>query len=113
MKDYWNRYLAWILAVLILLGLLVVLNAGVAAAQQLTSCAPRDVVLERLAQKYGEDRQYVGLAGPNRIVETFASEETGTWTIIVTGASGVSCLVASGSGFEHVAEAARSKGEAL
>ena len=34
------------------------------------------------------------------LVETFASAETGTWTITVTMPTGVTCLVASGQAFE-------------
>ena len=36
----------------------------------------------------------------NAVVEVFASSDTGTWTITVTNASGVTCLVASGQAFE-------------
>ncbi|MEX0286498.1 MAG: hypothetical protein AB3N23_17975 [Paracoccaceae bacterium] len=69
------------------------------------NCAPRDVVLEKLAQSYGETRQSVGMASNNAVVEVFASEETGTWSITVTTPGGVTCLVASGQAFETLAEA--------
>ncbi|WP_136636646.1 hypothetical protein [Pseudooceanicola onchidii] len=69
------------------------------------ACAPRDVVLERLATTYGETRQSIGLGPNNQMVEVFASDATGTWTITVTKATGVTCLVASGQAFETLAEA--------
>lgn len=69
------------------------------------ACAPRDIVLERLATTYGETRQSIGLGPNNQMVEVFASDATGTWTITVTRASGVTCLVASGQAFETLAEA--------
>lgn len=85
------------------------------AAQQAfaegTNCAPRQMVLERLAERYGETRQSIGIASNNAVVEVFASAETGTWSITVTTASGVTCLVASGQSFETLAEALPPQGE--
>lgn len=69
------------------------------------NCAPRDTVVERLASKYGESRQSMGLGANNAVVEVFASPETGTWTITVTSVHGMTCLVASGQAFEALAEA--------
>lgn len=94
------------------------LSAGAAllAASQLQAqgthnCAPRDNVVERLAQKFGESRQSIGLGGNNAVVEVFASPETGTWTITVTLANGTTCLLASGQAFEATAEALPASGE--
>ena len=69
------------------------------------NCAPRDVVIDRLADRYGESRQSIGLGANNAVVEVFASSETGTWTITVTTPQGLTCLVASGQAFEALAEA--------
>lgn len=69
------------------------------------NCAPRDTVIERLASLYGESRQSMGIGSNNSVVEVFASEDTGTWTITVTSAHGVTCLVASGQAFEALFEA--------
>ncbi|WP_299028384.1 hypothetical protein [uncultured Sulfitobacter sp.] len=80
------------------------------AAQSQRNCGPRDAVVERLAEGYGETRQSVGIGSNNAMVEVFASEETGSWTILVTMPTGVSCLVASGQSFEEVAEALPTKG---
>ena len=82
---------------------LLALLPGIAAAQQ--QCAPRDVVIAQLSEGFGETRQSIGLAQGNRVVEVFASEESGTWTITVTLPNGTTCLVAAGIAFEHVAEA--------
>lgn len=84
--------------------------AGDAAAQSPRNCAARDVVVERLANGYGETRQSIGLGANNAMVEVFASDETGSWTILVTRPTGVSCLVASGQSFEQVAESLPAKG---
>ncbi|QUJ76883.1 hypothetical protein KDD17_02145 [Sulfitobacter albidus] len=93
------------LAALTAAAAIVIALGGQAAAQSARNCAPRDVVVERLATGYGETRQSVGLGANNAMVEVFASEETGSWTILITAPSGVSCLVASGQSFEEVAEA--------
>ncbi len=69
------------------------------------NCAARQVVLDALAQKYGETRQSIGLGANNAVIEVFASAETRTWTITVTTADGLTCLVASGQAYEALAEA--------
>ncbi|MEL7256866.1 MAG: hypothetical protein AAFN80_03365 [Pseudomonadota bacterium] len=75
--------------------------AGPSAA---SNCAPREMVVENLAAKYGESRQSMGLGANNAVVEVFASEETGTWTITVTSVHGITCMVASGQAFEELVE---------
>ena len=47
-------------------------------------CATRDVVVAELATKYSETRRGMGLGANNTIMELFASDATGTWTITVT-----------------------------
>jgi len=75
------------------------------------NCAPRDRVVDRLSGKYGETRQSMGLGSNNAVVEVFASDSTGTWTITVTMPNGVTCLVASGQGFELLSEALPEPGD--
>lgn len=84
---------------------LTVLVAQQATAQQNRNCAPREAVVERLATTYGESRQSVGLGEQGVMIETFASANTGTWTITVTTPNGQTCLVASGQSWEELAEA--------
>ena len=67
-------------------------------------CAPREMVVDRLANKYGETRQSIGLGANNAVVEVFASDASGSWTIVVTSPNGLTCLVASGQAFESLAE---------
>ncbi|WP_298860386.1 hypothetical protein [uncultured Sulfitobacter sp.] len=81
-----------------------------AVAQSQRNCGPREAVVERLASGYGETRQSVGIGSNNAMVEVFASDQTGSWTILVTMPTGVTCLVASGQSFEEVAEALPAKG---
>ncbi len=85
------------------LGLLAI-GAGQAAAQS-GNCAPRQVVLDRLSETYGETRQSMGLGSSGRVMEVFASDASGSWTITVTLPNGMTCLMASGQSFETLAEA--------
>lgn len=78
---------------------------GEAAAQSARNCGPRDRVVARLAENYGETPRSIGLGANNAMVEVFASSNTGSWTITVTSASGVTCLVSSGQAFETFTEA--------
>ncbi|MEM9250398.1 MAG: hypothetical protein AAGB05_17095 [Pseudomonadota bacterium] len=80
------------------------LAATGAEAQNARNCGQRDMIIERLAEGYGESRQSVGLGANNSVMEVFASSETGTWTITVTSPNGLMCLVASGRAYEALEE---------
>lgn len=88
--------------------------AGVVLATQIAradpQCGPRETVLQTLADRYGETRRSLGLAGPTQVMELFASDDTGTWTITVTLADGQTCIVASGQGYQAVEEALPARG---
>ncbi|AXI47765.1 hypothetical protein C1J03_18185 [Sulfitobacter sp. SK012] len=81
-----------------------------AAAQRARNCGPRETIVSRLAEKHGESRQSIGLGANNSMIEVFASDDTGSWTITATMPTGVTCLIASGKSFEHIAEALPAKG---
>lgn len=74
------------------------LQATPIAAQNML-CAEREMVVNELTSRYGEQVRGMGLAHQNRIVEVFVSEETGTWTITVTSPNGTTCLMAAGQHF--------------
>ncbi|MGI3169166.1 hypothetical protein ACRARG_08450 [Pseudooceanicola sp. C21-150M6] len=81
---------------------LALLSAAPAWAQQ--HCAPREIIVGRLAEKYGESRQSIALSHGNQMVEVFASAATGSWTITVTRPGGMTCLMASGKAYETLTE---------
>ena len=66
-------------------------------------CGQRAQIVGQLRARFGEEVRAVGLAGQTRIVEVFASAETGSWTITVTSVDGVTCLIASGQHYEAIA----------
>ncbi len=77
------------------------------AAQQVQaqSCAPREDIIQRLAETYGETRRGIGIARQGSVMEVYASDSSGSWTITVTLPDGVTCLIASGQAYEDVTEA--------
>lgn len=83
------------------------LGIMVLAAQQVhaQNCAPRSDVVNRLAETYGETRRGIGIARQGAVMEVFASDRTGSWTITVTLPDGMTCLLASGQAYETMAEA--------
>lgn len=93
------------IARLILVAAIPALTAPSTLAQSASrNCAPHAIVVERLAEGSGESRQAIALVSDNSVVEVFASLETGSWTITVTPPGGLTCLMAPGIVFEHVAE---------
>jgi hypothetical protein len=74
-------------------------------------CAKRDQVMDLLATKYGETRQGMGVADNSSVMEVFASDDTGTWTITVSSPDGIMCLVASGQGYEAMVDELPAKGD--
>ena len=81
-----------------------------AVAQEKKNCGARSTLVDRLSSKYGESRQSIGMAPKGRVVEVFASQETGTLTITVTTSNGVMCLVALGQSYESLDEPAKPAG---
>jgi hypothetical protein len=98
---------ASILAAVVIFGIIAP-HATQAAA---SNCAKRDMIVDRLTTKFGETRQSVGLGRNNALVETFASAASGTWTILVTLPTGVSCLLASGQAWDGSQDAPVIAGE--
>jgi cation diffusion facilitator CzcD-associated flavoprotein CzcO len=82
-----------------------------APAADAAQCAPRDQVVKLLADRYGETRRGMGMAANNTVMEVYASADTGTWTITVSDAGGQTCLVASGDGYQPVADALPPEGD--
>ncbi len=70
-------------------------TAPPAAHSQLT-CGDRKSLVEQLSRSYGEIRKGAGLAGPAALFEIWASDVTGSWTILKTTPNGVACVIAVG-----------------
>ncbi|EEX09641.1 putative lipoprotein [Ruegeria lacuscaerulensis ITI-1157] len=76
---------------------------AVVAAQ---NCVLRPDITDRLTDMFGEHQRGVGLATQNGnpiIIELWVAEETGSFTILITHPSGMSCMVAAGENYSDVA----------
>ncbi len=67
-----------------------------AASQAQINCGTRDSVVEELDLKYSETQRGYGLTGSTAIFEVWASEKTGSWTILKTTPNGLTCVIAVG-----------------
>lgn len=82
-----------------------------ADAQTRNACADRTQVIERLAERYGETLQSLGMHQNNGLVEIYASDSTGTWTILLSKPDGTACLIAAGQMWEGNATATTKPGK--
>jgi hypothetical protein len=62
-------------------------------------CSKRDELIKLLGAKYSEKVANTGVTGAGQLVEVFVSEK-GTWTIVSSNPSGLSCILAAGSSWE-------------
>lgn len=58
-------------------------------------CAPSDQMKQRLTQQLGTTRRATGLRSPQEMMEIW-TDARGGWTMVLTYASGRSCIVAMG-----------------
>jgi hypothetical protein len=78
---------------------LVLSTASWTPSQAESICGERSRFLDRLHQQYGENPIAIGLVSNGSLLEVLTSTK-GSWTILVTQPSGVTCLVASGDAWE-------------
>jgi len=70
-------------------------GSGGAQAQGGALCGERQGVLAQLQDKYAEAPVSMGLAANGSVLEVL-TDDSGTWTILLTNPQGLACLVASG-----------------
>ena len=64
------------------------------------ACASRTEIVDQLAQRFKEASEANGITHDGMLLEVFVSE-TRSWTILVTSPKGVSCIAATGEGWER------------
>ena len=69
------------------------------ATAQEQVCGERAVIVKQLETNHGEVRRSGGLQDNMVLVEVFASDQ-GSWTILYTKPSGISCFMAVGKSWE-------------
>jgi len=82
----------------LLCGVVLLTSAGQAAAQ-MPRCAQREAMVSILNGNFQESQQAFGFLGPAMLLELFVSD-SGSFTIVVTGTDGVSCVLVAGTGWE-------------
>jgi hypothetical protein len=73
--------------------------AGIAEAAP--QCSSHDKIVDALGNKFKETRRVMGVVNSKAVMEIFMSPQ-GTWTIVITDTSGLSCITASGEEWQDV-----------
>jgi hypothetical protein len=74
---------------------------SVAAEAAAMKCGKHDDIAKVLTSKYQETRHILGVVNSRMVMEIFTSP-MGTWTVLVTGTDGTSCVTASGEEWQEV-----------
>lgn len=85
----------------ILTALTLAVALAVPAHAETQSCADRDTITERLTSGYGEKFAGGGLRNSDSIYEVWMSDDSGTWTILMTKPDGTSCVMAAGTNWRE------------
>jgi hypothetical protein len=76
------------------------MSASAASAVEI-QCAKRDQLAGLLAKKYSEQPVGSGTISDDRYMQLYVSA-SGSWTVVVTGTTGESCIVAAGRNWESL-----------
>lgn len=68
---------------------------SITQAGAMPHCGDRDAVTEALSDRYAERHIASGLQSDTGLLDTWASESEGSWTILTTRPDGQTCVVAS------------------
>lgn len=60
------------------------------------TCMPRDELAKALAEQYDEQQRFIGLSADSNLFELWVSPG-GSFTLLLTGANGQTCIVAAGN----------------
>lgn len=80
-----------------------------------STCAQRDHMVDHLQSKFAEQLTVGGLQRAQNslsVLEIWSSDETGTYTILLTTPNGISCILAAGTDFFEAARTPVEKGTA-
>ena len=71
------------------------------ATGQQVACMPRTTLVKTLEDKHGERLTGGGLRSSTQVVEIWSSDETGSFTVFVTRADGLACVIATGQNWQN------------
>ncbi len=81
---------------------LALLLAVVAQASAQSVCATHARVAKQLESRFAEAPIAIGLASNGGVIELFSTGDGSTWTIVLTLPDGMSCVMATGQGWESL-----------
>lgn len=67
-----------------------------------SNCAPRAEFAAALTAKYHESLSTIGIENRGALIELWVSADGTTWTMLVSGSNGQSCVVAAGTQWKAV-----------
>jgi hypothetical protein len=70
-------------------------------AEAAPQCGNHDKIVDVLGNKFKETRRVMGVVNAKAVMELFMSPQ-GTWTMVITDTSGLSCITASGEEWQDV-----------
>lgn len=70
-------------------------------ADGLHRCHNREQIVSALTNGFHEEAVSIGLHHNGEMMELYASDDSGTWTLLLTRTDGISCVVATGEAFEQ------------
>ncbi len=70
------------------------------------TCGDRTKLLKALSEKYKESPRALGLSSSGKAIFEVFTSKTGTWTIVMTTTTGVTCIMAAGHSWEETLELA-------
>ena len=71
------------------------------AAADAAVCMQHKTLVSYLTERFDETPRALGLVASRNVMEVYVSEK-GTWTIVMTTAQGIACIVAAGDTWEEV-----------
>lgn len=74
------------------------------ATAQGLHCLPRDILTEKLSNRYDERLTGGGLQNAQQLLEVWSSAKSGSFTVFITTPDGRSCVVATGRNWNLVSE---------
>ncbi|HYF35729.1 MAG TPA: hypothetical protein VD994_10595 [Prosthecobacter sp.] len=72
------------------------------AEAQSPQCGPRAQIVAHLSQEFKEAQVARGLIDNGGLAEVWATQDGATFTLLVTLPNGLSCFIATGSGWQPV-----------
>lgn len=88
-----------------------VLALGAQSAGAMPHCDSRDDIIGALTENYSETHRASGLQSATGLLEIWASDESGSWTILLTRPDGQTCVMASGTHWLQYAPELQPDGE--